>query len=305
VKWIGALDTIGGGNMNHAAITEPTIDVRDTRCDAQPARAVIAGRYQVRRRLGRGGMGEVLLAHDLVLGRRVAIKRSRAPEHDGPYGRKLRREARIAARIAHRAIVQVYDLVDDDGADHLVMELVDGPSLHELYGGARVDPAEVVRIAIELADGLAATHRRGAVHLDLKLENVLIAPDGQPKLTDFGIARCDEELELDVGPTAHVCGTPRVMSPEHIQGDPVDARADLYSLGVLIFELCAGDSPFSGASELHTLSRVMTDVPPRLDGVPAELAQLAADLLEKSPSLRPQSATEVQLRLWAIAAALD
>ncbi len=293
--------------MSQAARTEPTIDHRDARADAPAARGTIAGRYQLVQRLGRGGMGEVLLAEDLLLGRRVAIKRSRAPEHDGPYGRKLRREARIAARIAHRSIVQVYDLVRDGGADHLVMELVDGPTLASVHDLGRVDAAEVVRIAIELAAGLDAVHRRGALHLDVKLENVLLTHDGQPKLTDFGIARGAGEPELD-DVDAHVVGTPRCMSPEQIQGE-ADARSDLYSLGVLMFELAAGESPFSSANDLHTLSRVLGEDAPRLDarvrGLPPPLVQLVADLLEKSPSLRPQTALELQVRLWAIAATLE
>jgi len=252
-------------------------------------------------------MGEVLLADDALLGRRVAIKRSCAPEHDGPYGRSLRREARIASRIAHRAIVQVFDLVHD-GADHLVMEHVAGPSLARIHDGGRVDPVEAVRIAIELAAALAAVHERGTLHLDVKLENVLLTADGQPKLTDFGIARCESEVEVDAEPATRLAGTPRIMSAEQIRGDALDARSDLYSLGVLVFELLSGTSPFAAATELQTLSRALGDVPPRVDelapAVPAVLVQLVADLLEKHPPLRPQTAVELQARLWAIAAAL-
>jgi serine/threonine-protein kinase len=295
--------------MNHAALTEPTCDRHlVVRREPSSVRALIADRYQLVRRLGRGGMGEVLLADDLVLERPVAIKRSRAAEHDGPYGRKLRREARIAARIAHRSIVQVYDLVQDAGADHLVMELVDGPTLLSMHDAGRVDPVEVVRIAIELAAGLSAVHARGALHLDVKLENVLVAPDGQPKLTDFGIARCARELDVGGVCDEHVVGTPRCMSPEQIQGEP-DARSDLYSVGVMMFELLAGESPFSGATELHTLSRILGEDAPRVDAyahdLPPALAELVADLLQKSPALRPQTALELQVRLWAIAAGLE
>jgi eukaryotic-like serine/threonine-protein kinase len=139
----------------------------------------IARRYQIVERIGQGGMGEVLLAHDDVLGRFVAIKRGRVQlRNDAPYLLQLRHEARIGARLTHRAVVQVHDLVVDDGIEHLVMELV-GPSLRQQLRG-KVAPDEVQRIGLEVAGGLVCAHARGVVHLDLKLENVLLAPDGQP-----------------------------------------------------------------------------------------------------------------------------
>jgi serine/threonine-protein kinase len=283
----------------------PTIDHREPGRGPGPTPELIADRYRIRRLLGTGGMGEVLLADDEVLARPVAIKRSRAPERDGRHGCKLRREARIAARVAHRAVVRVYDLVRDAGVDHLVMELVDGPSLFELHAAGPLAPADVVRIALELASALDSVHRRGAVHLDVKLENVLLTRDGQPKLGDFGIARFAHEDDSEL---LHLVGTPRVMSPEQIEGRAVDARSDLYSLGVLLFELLAGTSPFAGAGEQNTLSRVLGESAPRLDalaaGVPAPLTQLVADLLEKSPARRPQTAFELEVRLASVAEAL-
>lgn len=290
--------------MNQAACTRPGRPRVDTKNDG-----LVTDRYRIVRTLGQGGMGEVLLAEDLVLARRVAIKRSHGAECESMYGRKLRREARIAARISHRGVVQIHDVVRHASADHIVMELVRGPSLFELHRSGPVEPAEVVRIAIELARALTAVHQRGVLHLDVKLENVLLAADRQPKLIDFGIARCADELDLELDPATHLIGTPRAMSPEQIQGDPVDARSDLYSLGVLVFELLAGTSPFAAGSELQTLSRVLRDCPPRVDViapiVPPALAQLVDDLLEKSPARRPQSACELESRLWSIALALE
>lgn len=292
--------------MNQAACTQPG-RARVTTKNAR--RELITDRYLVARRLGHGGMGEVLLAHDLVLGRRVAIKRSHSAERDDLYGRKLRREARIAAKVSHRGVAQIHDIVRHASADHMVMELVEGPSLFELYRAGPVEPAEVVRIAIELARALAAVHRSGVLHLDLKLENVLLTPERQPKLIDFGIARCADEIDLELDPETLLIGTPRAMSPEQIQGDPVDARSDLYSLGVLLFELLAGTSPFAADDEQQTLKHVLRDCPPRVDSIvrliPPALAQLVDDLLEKSPARRPHSAGELETRLWSIALALE
>jgi serine/threonine-protein kinase len=188
------------------------------------------------------------------------------------------------------------------------MEYVAGPTLFEVHCAGPLGPHEVVRIVGELAAGLAAAHDRGVLHLDVKIENVLLGADGQPKLTDFGIAHCMHEVDLELDPASQLIGTPRAMSPEQIQGDPVDERSDLYSLGVLAFELLAGTSPFAAGSELQTLSRVLRECAPRVDTfaptVPAELSQLVGDLLEKSPANRPRSAREVEVRLIAIAEAL-
>ena len=290
--------------------TTPTCELSLARCAStsppDQSTSRIADRYHLLGCLGRGGMGEVMLADDLLLGRPVAIKRSRTREHDGPYGRKLRREARIAASVTHRAIVQVFDVAHDDGTDHLVMELVAGSSLQRLVGRGPVDPAEVVSIAMELAGALALVHARGVVHLDVKLENVLMGLDGQPKLTDFGIARCAHEPDLL---SEELVGTPRIMSPEQIRGGAIDARSDLYSLGVLMFELLVARSPFSSETDLHTLARVLEQRAPRVDevvpDVPRDLASLIAQLLEKDPLLRPQRATEVQMRLLGIATAIE
>ena len=292
------------------SVSEPTSQLRRgltarasrTSEDAAPllSRAPIAGRYFLRSRLGHGGMGEVMLADDLLLGRAVAVKRSRTPETDVRQGRRLHREATIAARFAHRAIVRVFDIVREDDIDHMVLELVTGGTLHELVKQGPLAPIEVVRVALELADALACVHAQGIVHLDVKSENVLMAADRQPKLTDFGIAR-DEASVLD---EAQLMGTPRVMSPEQIMGGTVDTRSDLYSLGVLMYELLTARSPFMGECELHTLARVLHDTAPRVEAlvsVPQALDRLVAELLEKEPARRPQRAIDVQHRLRAIA----
>ena len=270
---------------------------------------MVAGRYQLGPVLGHGGMGEVRLAHDHLLDRSVAIKRLRP---NAPRRGDLCLEARIAARVAHRAVVRVLDLVDDLTGAHIIMEIVDGPSLLALHERGPMAVCDAVRIAIELAGALDAVHDCGALHLDVKIENVLLMADGQPKLIDFGIARLAndpyaDEIMSETGANAMV-GTPRAMSPEQIQGDPIDARSDLYSLGVLLYELLVGTSLFAAGSDIATLSRVMTEpVPPldaRMPGLPPELTALVAALLDRTPAFRPQTARELHARLSAAAARL-
>jgi len=263
------------------------------------------GRLRVLRCLGRGGMGEVFLAEDAVRGQLVAIKCSADPA--ARRSRRLAREAWIAAHLDHRAIVRVLDFVSAAGMDYIVMELVDGPSLRELCASGPLAAAQALYLAREIALGLDHAHQRGVVHRDIKLENVLLSRDGQPKISDFGIAAMAADAADGAPSTLNdfdadaVLGTPRTMSPEQIHGDAVDARSDLFSLGVMLYELLAGVSPFAADSETVTRLRVLCDEPhPIGELVPAlapEICDLTTHLLAKEPSRRPQTAREVVARL--------
>jgi serine/threonine protein kinase/tetratricopeptide (TPR) repeat protein len=267
------------------------------------------GRYRIVTRLGRGGMGEVFLADDPVLRRGVAIKRIRPGlEIDRTFRARLRREAQLAAHLSHRAIVQVFDLVTDANVDHVVMEYVPGPSLHTLLVGRAMAIPEVLRIAVELADGLDHAHQQGILHRDLKLENILISTDGQPKIADFGIGRRagagDRSTQDSLTREGMVLGTARAMSPEQAQGHDVDARSDLFSFGVMLYELVTGQSPFTAEVATMTIVRVMNDrqrpAIALVPEMPRALSDLIDHLLEKNPAQRPDSARTVRDRLRRI-----
>jgi len=256
-------------------------------------------------------MGEVFLAFDERLERWVAVKRIRW--HPGaPPGaaERFRREAKAAARLNHSAIVQIYDLVTDGDGDAIVMEHVAGQTLAALLNDSALSPALAVRLAREVAEGLAHAHAAGFVHRDLKAENVMVTGTGTAKILDFGLAKplpsASETAPESLTTAGVVLGTYHTMSPEQAGGGEVDARSDLFSLGVLLYEMLTGGSPFRGGSPLETLKRVLTETPPPLAAVrpdlPPTLAALVNQLLAKDREVRPASAADVARRLAEIEA---
>ena len=269
------------------------------------------GAYEVQRLLGRGGMGEVYLAWDARLRRRVAIKRVRSDRGiDSPMRQRLLREARAAAGLSHPAIVQVYDLIEDAAGDCIVLEYVEGKTLAATLAGGALEPLFAVGLAHEIADGLAAAHRAGIIHRDLKPENVIVTPSGHAKILDFGLARARTQATDDMLLTQHgvLLGTFHMMSPEQASGGDTDERSDLFSLGIVIYEMLTGISPFRGASPSETLKRVLSEDPPRVEavrpGLPSRLGDLVESLLDKVPEARPGNAAEVARELEAVATSL-
>jgi tetratricopeptide (TPR) repeat protein/tRNA A-37 threonylcarbamoyl transferase component Bud32 len=265
------------------------------------ARPQTIGPYTLGERLGAGGMGEVYQAYDQRLDRWVAVKLIRSDHLDKPTVReRFRREARAAARLSHPSIVQIHDVVESDESDAIVMELVEGEPLSCRIARGPLPVPEAVRLGKEIAEGLAAAHAKGLIHRDLKPENVMITTDGRAKILDFGLAKL---LEGEAALTAdhRVLGTFRSMSPEQARGLALDARSDLFSFGLLVYEMLTGTSPFEGISTLETLTRICThrqaplrEVDP---AVPAPLSDLIDRLLEKEPARRPGSAREVAAAL--------
>lgn len=261
------------------------------------------GPYRLTRRLGRGGMGEVFLAWDERLGRRVAVKRILRSDPSAQDRERFRREARAAARLSHPAVVQVYDLVEDDAGDAIVLEYVEGRTLRALIAEGTPPIGLAVRLVREISEGLAAAHAAGLVHRDLKAENVVVTREGQAKILDFGIATILESDPLTA--QGVVVGTAHAMSPEQARGGEVDARSDLFSLGILLYELLTGNSPFRGSNSLDELQRVISHVPPPVCGlrpeVPRALSELVDRLLAKRREDRPRSAGEVARTLAILA----
>jgi len=269
------------------------------------------GPYQILERIGVGGMGEVFLAYDSRLDRKVAIKRIRPGTAVTPVSReRFRREARMAARLSHSAIVQVYDILEEEESEYIVMEYVEGATLRDQVRRGPMDVRAALELARELAAGLDTAHRQGIIHRDLKTENVLVSTSGGPKILDFGIAKrlLDNEEEGSLTAESSVLGTCRAMSPEQARGEPLDPGTDLFALGVLLYEVLTGTSPFEAESHLSTMSRVILhrQAPAQKlnPAIPGQLSQLIDRLLEKTAAMRPVSAAEVRRELEEIAARL-
>jgi Tol biopolymer transport system component/tRNA A-37 threonylcarbamoyl transferase component Bud32 len=263
------------------------------------------GAYTVVRLLGSGGAGEVWRARDERLGRDVAIK-VMLP-HSSTDPERLRRfadEARTAGALNHTNVLTVYDVGEHRGIPYLVSECLEGQSLRQRIdaGPLRIDDA--VSVALGIARGLAAAHARGIIHRDLKPENTFIRADGIVKILDFGLAKLQSSLEELRGASTHtvtgvILGTAGYMSPEQIRSEAVDGRSDLFSVGVILYEMLTGRNPFRGASTFETLHAVLTADPPDLadSGVPPGLAGITMRLLSKSPDARFQSALDLA---WAL-----
>lgn len=268
--------------------------------DDRPTPFPGGGRYQLIREIGRGGMGVVYQAHDKRLDRIVALKR--LPENLQAHPRAVQlllREARSAARLNHPHIVTVYDVDHEDGAYFLTMEYLDGQPLSTLlHRRGRFSPAEAAWLGRQAAVGLAFAHERQIVHRDVKTANLFLTRDRVLKIMDFGLAKMIEAVRRRA---TRIGGTPDYMAPEQTLGLEVDGRADLYALGVTLFELLSGAVPFTdGDSMRHHRETPPPDLRERAPGVPEALAALVDRLLAKKPDERPASAAEVAERLRAI-----
>lgn len=264
---------------------------------------VLNDRYEIHRRLARGGMAQVYLARDRSLDRPVAVKEL-VPEFaaDPSFVERFRREAQAAANLSHPNVVGVYDWGTQDGTYFIVMEYVDGPSLSRvLRSDGPFHPRRAAEIAAEVAAGLGFAHSRGVVHRDVKPGNVLLTRSGQAKVTDFGIARALSSPDEDLTQAGSVMGTATYFSPEQAQGLPVDPRSDLYSLGVVLYELVTGRPPFNGETPLAIAYKHVQDepAPPStlMTGLPPALEAIIMKLLSKRPEDRYASAEDLRADL--------
>jgi serine/threonine protein kinase len=258
---------------------------------------VLSGRYRLESKLGSGGMSTVYLALDEVLDRPVAVKLlHREISEEADQLERFRREARAAARLSHPNLVGVIDAGEDDGRPYIVFEYIQGRTLkRRLQEEGRLPVDEAVAYAIEIGRGLTAAHARKLVHRDVKPQNVLIDPDGRAKVTDFGIARSLEQQGMTA--TGRVLGTTDYVSPEQAMGEDVDERSDVYSLGVVLYEMLTGDVPFRAETQVGVamkhVNEPMPDVQTRRPEVSAAVASVVDRATTKDPRDRYSTVAEM------------
>ncbi len=264
------------------------------------------GSYEIRSPLGAGGMGEVYRATDTKLGRDVALKVLPAEmAQDSERLGRFRREAKVLAQLDHPNIVTIYSVEESEGVHFLTMQLVEGLPLDRLICQTGLPVEQILEIAQALADALAAAHEKGIVHRDLKPANVMVTKEGRLKVLDFGLAKDIRRSDLgDATMTSDsrtqvgvVMGTPAYMSPEQTSGRPLDHRTDIFSLGVLLYEMATGKRPFQGGSSAELVSAILRDTPPAVTDsrpdLPTDLARIIRRCLEKEPRHRVQTARDV------------
>lgn len=266
---------------------------------------VLGGRYTLLTPIAQGGMGEVWKARDRVSGHIVAAKVLR-PELTGEELSlsRLRLEARNSMSISHPNIANTQDSGEEDGIGWIIMELVDGyPLTDYLRGGSRIEPEYLMPILVQVAMALGAAARAGVVHRDIKPANIIVRPDGMVKLTDFGISRATDQVNLTAA--GMVMGTAQYLPPEQAMGEVATPIGDLYALGVIAYEAAAGRRPFTGDTQVDiAFAHVNDPVPPLPDFVPEPLADVILHLLEKDPAKRPESGSAAVREIASAAKAL-
>ena len=265
------------------------------------------GRYRILRRLGAGGMANVYLAEDEELGRRVAVKiLNERYANDDLFIERFNREAKSAASLSHPNIVSIYDRGEAEGTYYIAMEVIEGRSLKELIMTRGPLPISVaIGYTKQILSALRFAHRNGIIHRDIKPHNVLLGPEDRLKVTDFGIARAGASQMTEAG---SIMGTAQYLSPEQARGAPVTAASDLYSVGVVLYEMLTGQTPFNGDSPIQLAMKHLNETPKPPSqirrGLPAELDHVVLRALAKEPEDRYQSSDELAADLDRVEAGL-
>ena len=265
--------------------------------------------YRIIARLGKGGMGVVYKAYDTRLHRDVALK-ALQPEHSADPERNLQLvcEARAASALNHPNIVTVYDIGTEGGVSFIVSEVVEGETLAQIIQRGPLPLRQLIEVSAQICNGLAAAHAAGVIHRDVKPGNIMLTHDGRVKILDFGLAHRDRAPGLNNTTTeaSHpgiIMGTPGYMSPEQVRGDPTDARSDLFSLGLILYEMACGKRAFSGGSSIELMNAILKDDPPELPlSSPPALDRTVRRCIEKQPALRFQSAADLGVALNSMSA---
>jgi serine/threonine-protein kinase len=284
---------------------QPATSIPDGRSQPQTI-----GRYLVEREIGKGAMGKIYLAFDPKLDRRVVIKtvcfNLAASEADtAALKDRIYREARAIAKLSHPNIVVVYDVEDDKELSYIVMEHLEGRDLRQaLQNERRFDYPRAIKIVAQVCSALDYAHQAGIIHRDIKPSNIMLLPDDKAKVTDFGIAKIADNFSLTL--PGHVLGTPSYMAPEQFEEETFDGRADIFSLGVVFYELLTGSRPFAGDSLAALAYKIVhkMHIPPSLQNVelPLELDEIVHRALAKQPEERYQTAQEFREALLAVEA---
>ena len=267
------------------------------------------GRYEIRQKLGSGGMGEVWVAEDSDLGREIALKILLAElATDADRLQRFEAEAKTLATLNHPNIVTIHSVEEIDGLRFITMELIDGQTLAEAIPAGGLGLDRFLELAVPLADGVRAAHQRSVSHRDLKPTNVMITADGRLKILDFGLALVEPFIDSTDGLTqlktstitadGKIVGTVSYMSPEQAEGHRVDHRSDIFSLGILLYEMLTGERPFRGDTTISVLSSILKETPTALTEthptLPLPLARVVQRALEKNPDKRYQSAADLR-----------
>jgi serine/threonine protein kinase len=278
------------------------------------------GHYRILRMIGKGGMGEVYLAEDTVLDRKVAIKvLSAQSTSDAERVLRFIQEAKAASALNHPNILTIYEIGESAGTRFMATEFIDGPTLRQHMPASPLPLHEILDHANQIASALAAAHEACIVHRDIKPENIMIRPDGYIKVVDFGLAKLTERapvsedsatVAMAVNTTAGtVMGTVQYMSPEQARGLPLDARTDIFSFGVVLYEMLTGQPPFRGETQSHQIVAILEREPQPLSqlipGIPPELERIAGKALAKSKDDRYQTSRDLALDLKQLRRRLD
>ncbi|MFZ1947035.1 MAG: serine/threonine-protein kinase, partial [bacterium] len=260
------------------------MDSSNDRGQAQPgvlAPGTTVLQYKIIERIGSGGMAEVYLAEDTRLGRKAALK-FLFPQYavDPDIKQRFAREAQAAAALSHPNIVTIYEVAEYQGRPYIAMEYVDGGSLRDVISVKDLSTGEFIGLAIQICEGLSAAHRAGIVHRDIKPQNILISRDGRPKISDFGLARFEGSSRITQDGTT--VGTLAYMSPEQAKATDVDQRADIFSLGAVLYEMITRRLPFAGQSEGAIINAILNDVPEPLARYKRDVPEALEKIIEKA-----------------------